>query len=273
VSVAEQLRPQSRAVSMNLIDEPDLPTRERMDPDGLQKLADSIAANGLINPIAVEERGNRFVILAGHRRFIAHKQIGAATIDARIYPAGIDQAIAIQACENALQQKPNAAEEGEWLQELYVTKCGEDLEKLSVLTGLSESYLGLRLVIAQGDPRIRDAVKAKEISATVAAHLNRITDDDLRFYYLESAKAQGAGERLVKLWVSQAQQIQATRATAQQPTDSAPAAVASAPINVNRCACCGATHDVSEMIWIQLHKYCNQAIVEPFMRKRRELES
>jgi ParB-like chromosome segregation protein Spo0J len=239
VSVAEQLRPQSRAVSMNLIDEPDLPTRERMDPDGLQKLADSIAANGLINPIAVEERGP----LRDSRRPSAlssrHKQLGAATIDARIYPAGIDQAIAIQACENALQQKPNAAEEGEWLQELYVTKCGEDLEKLSVLTGLSESYLSLRLVIAQGDPRIRDAVKAKEISATVAAHLNRITDDDLRFYYLESAKAQGAGERLVKLWVSQAQQIQATRATAQQPADSAPAAVASAPMNVNRCACCG----------------------------------
>lgn len=268
-----QAQPQSRALSMNLIDEPDLPTREKMDGDALHKLADSIAAHGLINPIAVEERGNRFVILAGHRRYAAHKMLHAATIDARIYPAGIDVAIAIQACENALQQKPNAAEEGEWLQELFVTKCGNDLEKLSVLTGLSESYLSLRLVIAQGDPRVRDAVKAKEISATVAAHLNRITDDDLRFYYLESAKAQGAGERLVKLWVSQAQQIQATRATAQQPAAAAPAAVASAPVNENRCACCGGTHDVSEMTWIQLHRYCNQAIVEPLLRKRRELES
>jgi ParB family chromosome partitioning protein len=273
VSVAEPLRPEARAVSMNLIDEPDLPTRERMDPDGLQRLADSIAANGLINPIALEERLPRYVILAGHRRFIATKMLGAATIDARIYPAGIDRAIAIQASENAHQQKPNAGEEGEWFQELYVTKCGSDLEKLSALTGLSESYLSLRLIIAQGDPRVRDAVKAKEISATVAAHLNRITDDDLRFYYLESAKAQGAGERLVKLWVSQAQQIQATRATAQPSAESAPAAVASAPVNENRCACCAGTHDVSEMVWIQLHKYCNQAIVEPFMRKRRELES
>src|SRR5258706_3286870 len=257
---------------MGLIDEPDLATREQMDNVKLQELAASIAAEGLIQPIAVEERGVRFVIHAVHRRYIASKMNGAASILARVYPAGCDRAIAIQAHENAFREKVNPAEEGEWFAELYDTRCDRDVVKLCALVGQPEHYVCARLLIAQGDKDVLAAVKGKLISLSVALELNRITADDLRYYYLESAKNTGASARQMKLWRSQAEQIIASRSG--RYVDSGPAAepVASAPVNENRCACCGTTHDVHQMIWIQVHDFCNKAIVEPFLRRRREAE-
>lgn len=262
--------PLFREISMGLIDEPDLPTREKMDGEKLRELADSIALIGLQQPIGVEERGGRFVIIYGHRRFVATKMIGRPEILARVYPAGVDHAIAMQAAENAFREKVNAAEEGEWYRELYETRCDRDLEKLVVLVGQPESYVCARLLVAQGDPQVLAAVRDKQISLSVALELNRITADDLRYYYLESAKNTGASARQMKLWRSQAEQIIASRAGRYVEEATPVTATAAEPAMTNRCACCGGTHDVHDMEWIQVHRFCNKAIVEPFLMKRRE---
>lgn len=264
--------PLYRNVSMGLIDEPDLPTREQMDAEKLRELASNIAAEGLQQAIGVEERGVRFAIIYGHRRYVASKMNGASTILARIYPAGCDRAIAIQAGENAFREKVNPAEEGEWYAELYETRCDRDVVKLCALVGQAENYVCSRLLAAQGDKNVLAALKAKQISLSVALELNRITADDLRYYYLESAKNTGASARQMKLWRSQAEQIIASRSG--QYVESGPAAepVAAAQVNENRCACCASTHDVHQMVWIQVHDFCNKAIVEPFLRRRREAE-
>jgi len=48
--------------------------RVKFDREGIQKLAESILSNGLINPITVREwKGNRYMIVSGERRWRAHK--------------------------------------------------------------------------------------------------------------------------------------------------------------------------------------------------------
>ena len=64
-----------------IIPDPNNP-RQSFDQEKLQELAASIQSIGQEQPISVRPRGDRFVIIQGHRRFHAHQLIHAETIDA-----------------------------------------------------------------------------------------------------------------------------------------------------------------------------------------------
>ena len=60
---------------------PDQP-RKHFDPVSLLELAESIKAKGLMQPIVVVRRNNRYMIISGQRRWEAHKINGSMTIRA-----------------------------------------------------------------------------------------------------------------------------------------------------------------------------------------------
>lgn len=261
--------PTVRRVSMGLVDEPELATRERMDQEKLEELAKSISRYGLINPISVEQRGIRYRIMAGHRRYVAHKLNGASTIECKVYPEGYDDAIAIQADENDLREKVNPGEQATWYEELLTSRCGGDVEKLCALVGKSYDYVSVRLWISRGDPKVLQAVKEQKINLTVAAELNLIKADDLRRYYLENAQAHGVSGRTMRMWRQQAEQIQLSRQSAPHEEPSPGQVVAAMHVVEEACVCCGRTSDVTEMAYVRVHRYCQKAILEPAMEDRR----
>lgn len=90
---------------------PDQP-RKLFDPDALQELADSILSEGLLQAIKVRPKpGGRYEIVAGERRWRAHKLAGLKTIEAKV--ADIDDAtMRVQALvENAVRKDVTALEE------------------------------------------------------------------------------------------------------------------------------------------------------------------
>ena len=62
---------------------PDQP-RTQFDPVGLEELAQSIREQGLIQPITVARRGDRYLLVAGERRYRAHQLLERDTIPAII---------------------------------------------------------------------------------------------------------------------------------------------------------------------------------------------
>jgi ParB/RepB/Spo0J family partition protein len=263
----------TRKVLLGLIDEPDLPTREKMDPVKLRELSDSLARDGQFQSIGLEQRGARFVIIFGHRRFVAAKMGAVPELRADIYPEGVDHALVMQAGENAYREKVNPAEEGEWLKELYLTRCGEDLERLCALVGLPEDYVSKRLVVAMGDPKVKAAVRDKQIGFGVALELNRIKRDDHRAYYLSSAVTNGATDKLARFWRSQSE-IMTAQDAAPPPTEMpAGGAVESAPATNHFCICCGGTDDVGEMMYVLVHKFCEKAILAPAREQRQAVKA
>ena len=54
--------------------------RKVFDQTALQELADSIAKHGVIMPIIVNKSGDRYMIIAGERRFRASKLAGLSTV-------------------------------------------------------------------------------------------------------------------------------------------------------------------------------------------------
>lgn len=91
---------------------PDQP-RKNFDPAALATLADSISANGLLQPILVRAVGERYEIIAGERRFRACKLAGLDSVPAMVIEADDRQAAQLALIENIQRESLNPIEEAE----------------------------------------------------------------------------------------------------------------------------------------------------------------
>ncbi|MEG0558754.1 MAG: ParB/RepB/Spo0J family partition protein, partial [Comamonas sp.] len=93
--------------------------RRDMDPQALEELAQSIKAQGVMQPIVVRPIGDgRFEIIAGERRWRASQQAGQETIPAMVRDVPDETAIAIALIENIQREDLNPIEEAVALQRL-----------------------------------------------------------------------------------------------------------------------------------------------------------
>ncbi|MBP8024060.1 MAG: ParB/RepB/Spo0J family partition protein [Chromatiaceae bacterium] len=107
------------SLPLDLIERGRFQPRRDFDPEGLRELADSIAAQGVIQPIVVRTLGGgRYEILAGERRWRAAQQAGLSEIPVVIREADDQSAMAIALIENIQRADLNPLEEASALQRL-----------------------------------------------------------------------------------------------------------------------------------------------------------
>ena len=93
--------------------------RKDIDPERLQELAESIKAQGIVQPIVVREIGyNRYEIIAGERRWRAGQLAGLADVPVLIKEVDDRAALAISLIENIQREDLNPLEESEAFQRL-----------------------------------------------------------------------------------------------------------------------------------------------------------
>ena len=93
--------------------------RRDMDPAAIEELAQSIKAQGVMQPIVVRPIANgRFEIIAGERRWRASQQAGLETIPAMVREVPDQAAIAMALIENIQREDLNPIEEAVALQRL-----------------------------------------------------------------------------------------------------------------------------------------------------------
>lgn len=85
--------------------------RKFFDPEELQALADSIAENGILQPLAVREMDGFYQIIAGERRWRAARMAGLKEIPVLIVDANEEKAARLALVENLQRQDLNPMEE------------------------------------------------------------------------------------------------------------------------------------------------------------------
>lgn len=86
--------------------------RSGFDPDALQELADSIRAQGVVQPVVVRALDDeRYELIAGERRWRAAQQAGLTTIPAIVRAVSEEAAIAVGLIENIQREDLNPLEE------------------------------------------------------------------------------------------------------------------------------------------------------------------
>jgi ParB family chromosome partitioning protein len=93
--------------------------RQDFDPARLQELADSISAQGLVQPVVVRPLGeHRYEIIAGERRWRAAQMAGLHEIPVIVREVGDQAALAIALIENIQREDLKPLEEAEALRRL-----------------------------------------------------------------------------------------------------------------------------------------------------------
>lgn len=85
--------------------------RKAFDEDKLTELAASISRHGMVQPIIVRERGERYVIVAGERRFRAARLAGLDTIPAVVRNMDESEVLEVALVENIQRENLNPIEE------------------------------------------------------------------------------------------------------------------------------------------------------------------
>jgi len=129
--------------------------RTHMSEEALQELADSIKAQGVVQPIVVRPIGEgRYEIIAGERRWRASQRAGLHTIPAVVRDIPDEAAIAIALIENIQRENLNPVEEAMALQRL-IDEFGMTHQQTAESVGRSRAAVTnlLRLLTLNGDVR------------------------------------------------------------------------------------------------------------------------
>ncbi len=98
-------------VSVERIDPSPYQPRRDIDPAQLSELAESIRAEGLLQPVVVRRAGERFQLIAGERRWRAFQQLKLRTIPARVLDASDASSATLTLIENLQREGLNPIEE------------------------------------------------------------------------------------------------------------------------------------------------------------------
>ena len=118
-----------RVIDLRKVDPSPYQLRRHFDEDKLKELAASIQREGLIEPIVVRPKNDRYELIAGERRFRAVRDYtGMKTIQAQIVKASELQARRISAAENLQREDLSAIETIEAVVEIVDAELIEDQE-------------------------------------------------------------------------------------------------------------------------------------------------
>lgn len=119
--------------------------RSRISEEGIDELAQSIRAQGIIEPIVVRPSApDRFEIIAGERRWRAAQRAGLATVPAIVRDADDKQAAALALIENIQREDLNPLEEARALKRL-LSEYALTHEQLAEAVGKSRTAVSNQL--------------------------------------------------------------------------------------------------------------------------------
>ena len=145
-----------KLINTSLIDpHPDNPRKNIGD---VTDLAASIKTNGLLTPLSVVPNGERFRVIAGHRRLAACKQAGIVAVPCFVLQLGPLQQLEAMVTENCQREQLTVLEEADAIQGML--DLGATTAAVAHRLGRSADY-------------VRDRAKAASIKADV-----RKTRDD-----------------------------------------------------------------------------------------------
>ncbi len=137
--------------------------RKHIDEEALQELAQSIRAQGIIQPIVVRiQEGGRYELIAGERRWRAAQLAGLDVIPAIVRDIPDSAAIAMSLIENIQRRDLNIIEEAEALQRL-IDEFNLGHQEIAEAVGKSRSAVSNCLRILKLNPDVRTLVEKGQL--------------------------------------------------------------------------------------------------------------
>ncbi len=138
--------------------------RKVFDEESLKELASSLTEHGVLQPVLVREKGDRYEIIAGERRWRAAQIAGLGTIPAIIRQLDDLQAGELSLIENLQREDLTAVEEAQAYHQM-IERYQYTQEMLAQKIGKSRSHIANTLRILNLPPSILEMIESKQLSA------------------------------------------------------------------------------------------------------------
>jgi len=113
-------------VPLDLIEPGPFQPRQSFDEDALEELAQSIRAQGMLQPLLVRPRGDGYELVAGERRYRAARRAGLDRVPAVVRVLDDKEALAAALIENLQREDLNPVEEAEGYRRLIETGLSQE---------------------------------------------------------------------------------------------------------------------------------------------------
>ena len=163
--------------------------RRRFDPEGLQELADSIRAYGILQPVTVRAQGDGYELVAGERRWRAARIAGLRQVPCLLAQVDEEDAALLALIENLQRRDLDYMEEAAAIARL-VRRYGLSQQQAAEKLGRSQSAVANKLRLLRLEEPVVEALHRYGLTERHARALLRLEDGEQRL-----AAAEHIGKR------------------------------------------------------------------------------
>ena len=156
-----------------------LQPRQSFPREGLEELRDSIAQHGVLQPLTVRLRGDRFELIAGERRLRAARLAGLREVPCIVMDVDMEKSGIIALIENIQRRDLDFLEEAEGIRQL-IRLFGLSQEQVARRLGKSQSAVANKLRILRLPEDVRERLRAEGLSERHARALLRLPDEEVQ---------------------------------------------------------------------------------------------
>ena len=197
-------------IKLDEINDPHFQPRDKLEVGSIEALANSINEIGLINPIVVRKLDEGYELIAGTRRWHAHKMLGKETIPAKIITGDTREAAMLQFSENFHRQDLDPIQQAHMLK-FMLEELGYSTLELTKFCDKSKEWVSRQLGLLDLDEPTQTAIEQGVLKPSVAIELKLIPDKKLRSDYINYAIQGGCTEKSARDWARQAKATIAAR--------------------------------------------------------------
>jgi len=194
------------------------PRRQFVQQD-LQELADSIKAQGMIQPIVVRRKNDAYEIIAGERRWRAAQLIGMPKVPVIIREVADQAALAMALIENVQRRDLNAIEEAHAMQRL-IDEFHLTHQEVAEAVGKSRTVVTNLIRLLRLNSEVRQMVESGELEMGHARALLSLDEElqlELALKIIKQDLSVRETEQLIRSTHEQKQQQVKSRAQAADP--------------------------------------------------------
>lgn len=176
--------------------------RKTFSEEKIEELSKSIKEHGIIQPIVVRRKGEKYEIVAGERRWRAARKAELGRVPCLIRELSDEQNMLIAIIENMQREDLNPVEEAEGLHQMIVT-FGMTQEQISKSVGKSRPYIANSLRLLKLPDYIKEEMAEGRLSAAHGRTLITLEDESMRKVLCQRIIEEGLSVRETEKLVSQ----------------------------------------------------------------------
>ncbi|MBN2851748.1 MAG: ParB/RepB/Spo0J family partition protein [Clostridia bacterium] len=196
-SATEEEKRTVTEVDINLINRDVNQPRKLFNEEELNNLAQSIASNGIIQPLIVRKVDNGYTIIAGERRWRAAKKLKLKVVPIVVREVTDKQILEFALIENIQRKDLNAIEEAKAFKRLQ-DEYNMTQEEISLSVGKSRVAITNKLRLLNLDSTLQEFIEKEQLSEGHGRALLGIEDKKLRLEVAVKAIENGLNVREIE---------------------------------------------------------------------------